>query len=265
MAEYFSNKNLWALILGGSGGMGFGTAKKLAVEGMNLILIYRDTRIIENDFLQNVENLKKETNVQIETINANALQADAVQSTFEKIKAITNGSSGIKLLLHAVSRGNLKLLSPGTNQLSDEDFKLTIHAMATSLYDWVKILLNEKLFSNNARIIALTSEGSSKSWPGYAAVGAAKSTLEHLCRSLAVELAPYNINTNVIQAGVTETISFKMIPNSEIIKEETLKRNPYKRLTLPEDVGNAVYLLCRDEANWINGALLHVDGGEHCL
>lgn len=265
MAGYFTNSNNWGLLLGGSGGMGFGTATKMAAEGMNLILVYRDTRIIEKDFLQAAEKLQKETGVVIETINANVLQPEAVTTTVEKIRSITNGSSGIKLLLHAVSRGNLKLLSPGNNQLSDEDFKLTIHAMATSLFDWVKILLNEKLFTPNARVVALTSEGSSKSWPGYAAVGAAKSTLEHLCRSLAVELAPYGINTNVIQAGVTETLSFKMIPNSELIKEETLKRNPFKRLTLPEDVGNAVYLLCRDEANWINGALLHVDGGEHCL
>ena len=95
-------------------------------------------------------------------------------------------------------------------------------------------------------------------------MGAAKAALENICRSMATELAVFGIRTNVIQASVTETPSFKMIPGNEKIKEETLKRNPFKRLTTTEDVANAIYLLCTDEAAWINGAILHVDGGEHC-
>jgi enoyl-[acyl-carrier protein] reductase I len=54
-----------------------------------------------------------------------------------------------------------------------------------------------------------------------------------------------------------------MIPHSDAIKSYTLKRNPFKRLTRPEDVANAVYLLCKDEAAWINGAIIPVNGGEH--
>jgi enoyl-[acyl-carrier protein] reductase I len=47
------------------------------------------------------------------------------------------------------------------------------------------------------------------------------------------------------------------------MKKETVRRNPYGRLTTPEDVANAVYLLSTDEAAWINGAVVPVDGGEH--
>ena len=54
-----------------------------------------------------------------------------------------------------------------------------------------------------------------------------------------------------------------MIPKSDKIKEYTLKRNPFKRLTTPEDIANVVYLLCKDEARWINGTTVTVDGGEH--
>jgi enoyl-[acyl-carrier protein] reductase I len=53
-----------------------------------------------------------------------------------------------------------------------------------------------------------------------------------------------------------------MIPNSETIKEHTLKRNPFGKLTTPEDVANVVYLLSKDEASWINGTIIKVDGGE---
>jgi len=54
-----------------------------------------------------------------------------------------------------------------------------------------------------------------------------------------------------------------MIPNSDKIKAFAAKRNPYKRLTTPEDVANVVYLLCQPEAQWINGSIIPVDGGEH--
>ncbi len=56
----------------------------------------------------------------------------------------------------------------------------------------------------------------------------------------------------------------KRIPGSAKLVEMGTARNPLGRLTQPGDVANAVYLLCTAEAGWINGALIHVDGGEHC-
>lgn len=264
MVSTSNNKNYYALILGGSSGMGLAAAKKLAGEGMNIIIVYRDPGIKEKPFLEIIETLKKTTGVVIKTYNSNALQKESIQSVITEITALLSSDKKIRLLLHAVARGNLKLLTPGNNPLSLEDFQMTIHAMGINIYEWATALIENNVFAEDARIIALTSEGSSKSWPGYAAVGAAKAALENICRSMAVEFAPLGIRTNVIQAGVTETPSFKMIPGNEKIKEETLKRNPFKRLTTPEDVANAIYLLCTDEAAWINGAILHVDGGEHC-
>ncbi len=67
-----------------------------------------------------------------------------------------------------------------------------------------------------------------------------------------------------MQAGITETASLKRIPGSEKLLEHAAARNPLGRMTHPADVANVVYLLCTDEGLWINGALLHVDGGEHC-
>ena len=53
-----------------------------------------------------------------------------------------------------------------------------------------------------------------------------------------------------------------MIPESDELAALAKNRNPFNRLTRPEDVANAVYLICKDEANWINGTILKVDGGE---
>jgi enoyl-[acyl-carrier protein] reductase I len=54
-----------------------------------------------------------------------------------------------------------------------------------------------------------------------------------------------------------------MIPGSEQLISYDKTRNPFQRLTTPEDIANVVYLLCKDEAAWINGAIIPVDGGSH--
>src|SRR3569833_2960930 len=136
--------------------------------------------------------------------------------------------------------------------------------MYTSLLDWTRGLLSVGLFHDDARIIGLTSEGSHKYWEGYAAVSIAKSSLESLAKYMAVEFASFGLKTNIIQAGITPTTSLKMIPGSEKLIVIGAERNPMGRITQPGDVANVVYLLCTGEAFWINGALIHVDGGEHC-
>jgi len=95
-------------------------------------------------------------------------------------------------------------------------------------------------------------------------VSLAKASLESLAKYMAVEFAPLGLKTNIIQAGITPTSSLKMIPGSEKLIEIGNSRNPMGRITQPEDVAKVVYLLCTDEAFWMNGALIHVDGGEHC-
>jgi enoyl-[acyl-carrier-protein] reductase (NADH) len=169
----------------------------------------------------------------------------------------------VKLLLHSIARGNLKPLT-GDDPLTVEDIQFTTYAMSNSLLDWTRDILKAELFHPDARIIGLTSEGSHKYWDGYAAVSLAKSSLESLATYMAVEFAPFGIKTNIVQAGITATTSLKMIPGSEKLIEIGNKRNPLGRITQPEDVAKVIYLLCTDDAFWVNGALIHVDGGEHC-
>lgn len=137
--------------------------------------------------------------------------------------------------------------------------------MALSLYDWTKALVTADLFAEDTRIVSFTSEGNTKALPNYSAVSVAKVALEALTRSIALEFAPIGIKANCIQAGITMTKSLSMIPGFEKIKENALKRNPQNRLTVPEDVANAVYLLTMDEAKWITGTVIKVDGGESLI
>jgi NAD(P)-dependent dehydrogenase (short-subunit alcohol dehydrogenase family) len=147
--------------------------------------------------------------------------------------------------------------------LDEKDFSRTIHAMGTSLLGWVQGIFERRLFSDDARVFGLTSEGNQVVWKGYAAVAAAKAALESLARSIAVEYAPYGIRCNIVQAGISETPALAAIPGSNHMKAQARLRNPFHRLTTPRDVANVIYLLSTDEAAWINGEVVRVDGGEH--
>jgi len=150
----------------------------------------------------------------------------------------------------------------GDHCLEEEDFGRTVHAMATSLAVWTQDIFQRGLFAGSARVIGLTSEGNEVALPSYAAVSAAKGALEAVCRSIAVELAPYGIRANIVQPGVTDTAALAKIPGSQHMKAAARLRNPFGRLTTPEDVANFICLLCTDEAAWVNGAVIRVDGGE---
>lgn len=246
----------WAVIVGGSNGLGWATAKKLARHGMNLCLVHRDRKSDLDEFYQNIEALKKHQ-IEIQTFNKNGLLQKEMEEIVQNLP-----ENGVYLLLHSIAKGSLKPIGNSENNLTTEDFQITMHAMGLNWYEWGKLLLQHKKFSEKARNIAFTSEGNQKVWPAYGAVSAAKSVLESLLRQMAVEWAKNGIRTNCVQAGTTMTASFQAIPNHQILIEKTLERNPFGRMTTAEDVARAVYLLCKKEADWINGTILKADGGE---
>ncbi|EHQ30839.1 SDR family oxidoreductase [Mucilaginibacter paludis] len=262
--KQFSDK--WAIILGGSSGFGLATAEKLAAHGMNVAVLYRETALTERALKQKFSQLAETEYVNIIPLNINALTADGRSSFINTIRNVMAKGS-VKLLLHSIARGNLKPLVNGEadeSLLSVEDIQLTSYAMSNSLLDWARLLLKEELFNADARIIGLTSEGAHKYWESYAAVSIAKASLESLNTYMAVEFGKYGLKTNLIQAGITATPSLKRIPGSQKLIETGVERNPMGRMTTPQDVANVIYLLCTPEAAWINGSVIHVDGGEHC-
>ena len=256
---------LWGVILGGSSGFGFASAEKLAQKGMNIAVLYRETAIAEKALLSNFSKIASENGVIILPYNINALSPEGREKFIEKFTAEEGvAKHRVRLLLHSIARGNLKPLTGTDDTLSAEDIQFTTYAMSNSLLDWTRAILQAGLFHADARIIGLTSEGAHKHWDGYAAVSIAKASLESLAKYMAVEFSSVGLKTNLIQAGITETSSLKMIPGSEKLLEIASTRNPMGRITQPDDVANVIYLLCTDEAFWINGSIIHVDGGEHC-
>ncbi len=264
MVREFENRNEWAIILGASSGMGLATAKKLAKEGLNLCLVYRarksDVAAIKSEF----DAIVSSCNVKLLPFNMDVVKPDNRDSILSSLQETLLENGKVKCLIHSIAKGNLKpMTSNGDRELQNDDFHITLENMAISLYDWTKHIFSKNLFSSDSRIISFTSEGNTKAWKNYAAVSVAKVALEAITRNIALEFAPYGIKANCIEAGITDTASFRMIPGNEKLKEYAIKRNPFKRLTTPEDVANVVYLLIKEESKWITGVTLPVNGGEH--
>ncbi len=122
------------------------------------------------------------------------------------------------------------------------------------------------LMSNGGRIVAITFApgGRFGSWQPWVAMGAAKSAMESLARYFAVALADRGITVNTISPGWVEDSVLNSLP--EVFQtglREWQERGwtPMGRLGKPADIGNAVALLCSEEAGWITGQLIDVDGG----
>ncbi len=259
-------RDSWALILGGSSGFGLASARALAARGMNVAIVHRDRQSVLPAFERELEAMRG--GAQVVSFNLDGLDANEQLRVLDELARRFAPRERIRLLLHSIAWGNLRPLlaaSPEAPVLEEEDFARTIFAMGTSLLGWTRALVNRDLFAADARVIGLTSEGSSRVWPAYAAVSAAKATLEALSRAIAVEFAPRGIRSNVIWAGVADTPALRKIPGGSALALRKARENPLGRLTTPEDVADVVCLLCTDEARWVNGSIVRVDGGEHLV
>lgn len=252
---------VWALVLGGSSGLGLATALKLAQNGYSIFVVHRDAR---RDLPQIHADFGRITalGVAYKSFNIDATNPVKRGEVLDQIAQTLNGQK-IKVLVHSIAKGILKpMVSNPMPVLQNHEITMTLNAMALSLYDFTKALHERGLFHGDTRIVSFTSEGNTKAWPGYAAVSVAKAALEALTRNIALEFASAGIKANCVQAGVTETKAFAMIPDSSALRTSALARNPNQRLTTPEDIANVVYLLSLEEAKWITGTVIKADGGE---
>lgn len=255
-----SVKGRWALILGASSGFGEAIAVKLASLGMNIAGVHLDrksTLAHAEEVAQKVRSLGSKAMF----FNVNAADATKRAEVLKEVQAQSEG--GIHCLVHSLAFGSLKpfVAEPGA-RISQDQMNMTLDVMAHSLVYWTQDLIDAKLLRRGARIFAMTSSGSTRVWPTYGAVSAAKASLESHCRQLALELAPMHVAVNAVRAGVTDTPALRKIPGNDEMIAIATKRNPSGRLTTPQDIAELLALLVHEEAGWLTGNVLGVDGGE---
>jgi NAD(P)-dependent dehydrogenase (short-subunit alcohol dehydrogenase family) len=262
--EHRFKPNEWALILGASSGFGGSTAIELARNGMNIFGVHLDRQAT----MPNVQSIIKEirhTGREAIFYNINAADAIKRNETLDDIvERFAKTDNTVRLFLHSLAFGTLKpfIARKPEDDLTQAQMEMTIDVMANSLVYWTQGLVAQHLMKKGGRIFAMTSSGGHTVLPYYGAVSAAKSALESHIRQLAMELGVYGITANAIMAGVTDTPALRKIPDAtEMLRVAKLK-NPFGRLTTPEDVAKAIVLLADEHAYWVSGNVIGVDGGE---
>lgn len=260
MANCESGLSGWALILGASSGFGAATARELAKHGMNICGVHLDRRTTMPLVQQVIDDVEA-TGQKARFFNANAADPEKRE---EVLDALRHEGARVRVLMHSLAFGTLRQFfdEDSSKALTQKQMDMTFDVMANSLVYWAQDIHRAGMFDEDARIFAMTSEGSSRIWPSYGAVSAAKAALESHIRQISVELAAAGIAANAIQAGVTDTPAQNKIPGAEEMLEGALRRNPHGRLTTPEDVARAIRVLSLPGIGWMTGNVIRVDGGE---
>jgi enoyl-[acyl-carrier protein] reductase III len=237
-----------ALVTGAARGIGRAIAHKLAAEGADVAVNYY--------------NSHDEAEALCATLRALGRRAHAIQgsvgvpdSVDEMFGALRRHFDRLDIVVSNAASGVLKpVLDMG---LKHWRWCLETNALAVDLLAQRAV----PMMQHGGRIIAMSSLGAQRAMPGYGFIGASKAALEALVRALAQELGPRGIRVNTVSAGVVDTDALAYFPTREQLLDNFAQRTPAGPVLRPEDVANAVYLLCLPEASMINGHTLIVDGG----
>jgi enoyl-[acyl-carrier protein] reductase III len=238
-----------ALVTGGSRGIGRAIAFKLASLGATVAINY-----FKN------EEAAEETALAIERFGKPALKMKADISEPKEIKhlfaAVNEAFGGLDIFVSNAVSG---VLGPAT-RIGRFGWDLAVNVNARAFMIGAQEAV--RLFpETGGKIVAVSSIGSFACLPGYAAVGASKAALETLVRYFARELAPQGINVNAVSGGPVDTAALDYFPDKERLLEVWKDRTPTHRIAQPEEIAAVVAFLLSDEASWIQGQTIIVDGG----
>ncbi|MBN1560096.1 enoyl-[acyl-carrier-protein] reductase FabL [candidate division KSB1 bacterium] len=241
-----------ALVTGGSRGIGRAIAVRLAQAGADVAINYLRQRTAADETVRLIE----EQGAKALAIRANVGEYENIG---QMIKEIENAFGKLDILISNAASGVLK---PAL-ELTERHWHWTMDINAGTLLPLTQHAL--PLMKDGGTIVAVSSLGSVRAIPNYAAVGASKAALESLIRHLAIELAPKGIKVNAISAGTVDTDALKYFPNRDELLDESKRRTPTGRLTTPDDIANVALYLCSRFSDQIQGQTIVIDGGYSIL
>ncbi len=241
-------KDKVAIITGGSRGIGFATAEAFLKEGAKVIVCASSQSNAEKAMAK----LKEEyPNAIVGAISPNLANLEEVKSAFNQVNE-QYGSLDIVVNNAGVSESTP--LSDYTEELYDKVMNLNVKGVFNSCLSASDIM--EK--NGNGVILNTSSMVSISGQPAGVTYPASKFAVNGMTISLARELGPKGIRVNAVAPGITETDMMKAVPKEVI--EPMIARIPLRRLGQPEDIANAFVFLASDEASYITGVILSVDG-----
>ena len=237
------------LVTGAGAGIGRAIAETFAREGANVVVADRDGEAA------------RETAEAIVKSNG-AAQAETVDVTdTEQVKALMQRLAAtfgrLDVLVNNAGVGERSDFRHIDDAAWDKVWKTNVDGTvrcAREAFDLLKA-------SGNASIINLSSVMATKHTRQMSVYSATKGAVSALSRSLAVEYAPYGIRVNALCPGYVETALIGRYMQKPMIAKALLTQTPLRRFGTPQDIANAALFLASDEAAYITGAGLHVDGG----
>jgi NAD(P)-dependent dehydrogenase (short-subunit alcohol dehydrogenase family) len=237
-----------AVVTGGNSGIGLATAKRLQEEGAKVAIAGRSRKTLD-DAVRSLGN------------GVVAVQADVAKLTdVDKLYAEVSKKLG-KIDVLFVNAGVAKFapLAETSESLYDEQFDINIKGAYFTIQKALPFL------NDGASIILNTSVVDSKGFEGASAYSATKAALRSLARTAAAELVGRGIRVNAVAPGpiVTPILERAGLPKEAIdqFEKETVAKVPMKRFGQPEEVAGAVAFLASQDASYITGVEINVDGG----
>ena len=232
----------WALVTGASRGIGAATARTLAAHGWPVLVHYGG----DEDGAQGTAAACEEAGVEARTVQADLAEGvDALAAAVDDVGAL------------AVLVNNAGVTADGLAlSMSDEDFSRVLQVNLTAAFSLCRLALRGMLRARGGRIVNISSVVGLHGNAGQANYAASKAGLVGLTKSLAREVGKRGITVNCVAPGFVETA---MTASLDI--DPLLAQVPAGRLGRPEEIAAVVAFLCSEDAGYVNGTVVQVDGG----
>jgi 3-oxoacyl-[acyl-carrier protein] reductase len=239
MTEFASLDGKTALVTGGSRGIGKAIAVELARAGAAVAIGYHSG----GDEAEAVAG----------EIGGRAIQADV--SDAEEARRLVEDAGDVDVLVNnaGITRDGLLM------RMSDDDWRAVLDTNLGGVFNTCRAASRGMLRRRSGSIVNISSVVGVHGNPGQTNYGAAKAGIIGFTKSLARELGTRGVRANVVAPGYIDTRLTRELP--EELKGAMLQNTPLGRFGSPEDVAGAVRFLCSDEASFITGEVLLVDGG----
>ena len=237
-----------AVVTGGSRGIGRAICIELAKQGANVVVNYSGSEDKAKQVVSEIEEL----GVKAIAIQANVADSAAVDAMMKQTIEVF-GTLDILVNNAGITRDNLLM------RMKEQEWDDVVDTNLKGVFLCTKAVTRQMMKQRAGRIINISSIVGVAGNPGQANYVAAKAGVIGLTKTCAQELASRNILVNAIAPGFITTEMTDSLP--EELKEAMLKQIPLAKLGQPEDVAKAVVFFASDNANYITGQTLHIDGG----
>jgi 3-oxoacyl-[acyl-carrier protein] reductase len=237
-----------ALVTGGSRGIGKSIALRLAAEGAYVVVNFAKNESAANDVVAEIEK----SGGRGEVSGFDVSDFDAVQKNVEEI---IDKHGGIHILVNNAGVTHDTLLL----RMNKEDWDEVLNTNLDGVFNCTKAVTRTMIKQRSGRIINITSVVGEMGNSGQTNYAASKAGIIGFTKAAAREMAPRTITVNAISPGFIETDITNELP--EDIRKQYIDRIPMGRFGTPEDVAGVVAFLTSDEASYITGEVIRVNGG----